>query len=98
MNNASKSTKRLLLVLARVAAVGVYITFFQGSGSEPVPVPAASSAKQEAASDGVAGNLPADPTGEQRPGQLPAQQLPAVLPGTKPVILVYNPFQIAPAQ
>lgn len=66
------------------------------SGSNTESGGAGTAAGTGDAAGGDTGNsdLPADPTQNARPGQEAPQQTPTRFPGTQPVVLVYNPFQV----
>lgn len=99
----NKRTKWLLGVLAVVVAVSIYFNFLKND--QPAPVaPIATKSSQETGStapkdgqpESPQSDLPADPTKDQRPGKSePSQtQLPAKLPGTQQVVILYNPFRL----
>jgi len=103
LSNLPKSTKRLLAVLVIAVLVAAYMIFSGGgNGSSTVtppttPAPAASSGQGQdgsAATGSPDSSLPVDPTNDQRPGSQPQDLLPARLPGTTQIVLVYNPFQM----
>jgi hypothetical protein len=105
LSNLPKSTKRLLAVLGVAVIVAAYMILSGGgndSSTAPppaatTPAPAASSGQGQegsAATGSPDSSLPVDPTDAQRPGSQPQDLLPARLPGTTQIVLVYNPFQM----
>lgn len=106
--NMPASRKRLLALLGVVLVFAFYMLVINKPDSGSTPTPPAKTEQQsggteqsgETAQDGSAADpsLPADPTEETRPGETTEQQLPSRFPGTRPVVLVYNPFQTPDAE
>ena len=102
LSNLPKSTKRLLAVLGVAVIVAAYMLLSGGGDSSTVPPPTtpAPTTSSGQGQDGAAAtgspdsSLPVDPTDAQRPGSQPQDLLPARLPGTTQIVLVYNPFQM----